>query len=392
MVERSAHIPVATVALDAIRGAGHIARRFASDSVKVGTQGYVYTYPVGWRATRKFSQGLWQQGSALNDPATPALVESALATSSPVILMVKNPGRGNHFVLGSGRRPEFVSSTSARGTYGILDPGYFARTGLFPAYSNQFRDARLCGPMGGGGGLAATTADDVAGLVFTLSGRASASITDPSGHVVAYDPNLGGYGGSIPDAVATRRYNDNDADESESVAGDGLLDVFEIPANANGTYRVIVTGDTTSDVAVSVNSYGSSGVLQSASMSSSTSAGASELFNVTYDSSSGSVTLTSGGPLAVPDRPTKTGLAARVSPNPSRGSVSVYLSLPSPGSVDVGIFDLLGRRVGTLWSGLLRAGAHQFSWKPTGGYSGGVYFLRVRFGRESHAQAFVLIK
>jgi len=66
-----------------------------------------------------------------------------------------------------------------------------------------------------------------------------------------------------------------------------------------------------------------------------------------------------------------------VYPNPVDRISTIAFSLSSNGGVDVAIYDLLGRRVGTVFSGQLVRGAHELSFDATA-YSPGVYFLRLR--------------
>jgi len=80
-------------------------------------------------------------------------------------------------------------------------------------------------------------------------------------------------------------------------------------------------------------------------------------------------------------------------PNPSRGAVRLTLELPAPTAVDVGIYDLSGRRVAQLHSGTLQTGRHPLRWSGDvdGGRAApaGVYFARVRSGLGVRTQTIV---
>jgi hypothetical protein len=51
-----------------------------------------------------------------------------------------------------------------------------------------------------------------------------------------------------------------------------------------------------------------------------------------------------------------------VSPNPFRGAATMLFSLPGTRNVDIAVFDVLGRRVRTLRSGMLGAREHRLVW------------------------------
>jgi len=77
------------------------------------------------------------------------------------------------------------------------------------------------------------------------------------------------------------------------------------------------------------------------------------------------------------------------SPNPSRGDVRLAYSLAKGASVDLGIFDLQGRRVRELVSGWHEAGAAQARWdgarKDGARVANGTYFARLRVAGEPNA-------
>jgi hypothetical protein len=83
-------------------------------------------------------------------------------------------------------------------------------------------------------------------------------------------------------------------------------------------------------------------------------------------------------PLAAPER---TAFALPPSPNPAAGHVRFSLDVSRPQRVDVSVFDVSGRRVATLHSGVLAAGRYPFTWEATGPNgrraAAGVYLIRM---------------
>ncbi len=87
--------------------------------------------------------------------------------------------------------------------------------------------------------------------------------------------------------------------------------------------------------------------------------------------------------------PKATGLA--VYPNPASGAATGALWLDAAQSVRVGVYDLLGREVAVLYNGPLRAGDHRFT-LDAGGYSGGLYVVRVAADGFSTAQRVFVVR
>jgi flagellar hook assembly protein FlgD len=83
-------------------------------------------------------------------------------------------------------------------------------------------------------------------------------------------------------------------------------------------------------------------------------------------------------------------------PNPSRGSVTLLLDLPSAGEVHAGIYDALGRRVRTLYSGALDPGAHPLSWNGLDesgrAVAAGVYLVRANAGGATAVRRIVRVE
>ena len=68
-------------------------------------------------------------------------------------------------------------------------------------------------------------------------------------------------------------------------------------------------------------------------------------------------------------------------PNPLSGETWLGFDLPGRGPVSLEIFDLSGRRVSSLASGVREAGRYQTSWRPLDAsgerIAGGLYFARL---------------
>jgi len=64
-------------------------------------------------------------------------------------------------------------------------------------------------------------------------------------------------------------------------------------------------------------------------------------------------------------------------PNPFNPSTEIAYSLPAPGEVSLGVFDILGRQVASLASGYHQAGTYTVRWDALGA-SSGVYVARIR--------------
>jgi Papain family cysteine protease/FlgD Ig-like domain len=72
-------------------------------------------------------------------------------------------------------------------------------------------------------------------------------------------------------------------------------------------------------------------------------------------------------------------------PNPFLGKTEIRLELPKPEAIDLGIYDLTGRKIYNLTQGKLMAGCHIYQWdgNNNAGNSlpGGIYFIRLKRGQ-----------
>jgi len=83
-------------------------------------------------------------------------------------------------------------------------------------------------------------------------------------------------------------------------------------------------------------------------------------------------------------------------PNPSRGPVSLALSLAHEADVDMVVMDAAGRRVRRLVSGAIAAGEHALSWDLTDErgrrVAAGVYFVRAQVGETVMTRRLAVLK
>jgi len=92
----------------------------------------------------------------------------------------------------------------------------------------------------------------------------------------------------------------------------------------------------------------------------------------------------------------RTALLKQNVPNPFNPSTEIAFELPAPGWASLEIFDILGRRVRSLFKGWSTAGIHRFTWDGTD-YQGrmsasGVYFYRLQAAGISITRKMLLLK
>ena len=78
-------------------------------------------------------------------------------------------------------------------------------------------------------------------------------------------------------------------------------------------------------------------------------------------------------------------------PNPFNASTTIRYSLADESQVTISVYDLLGRRIETLYQGRQEAGDHQVIWNADR-YPSGTYFYKVQAGEFSEARKMVLLK
>lgn len=83
-------------------------------------------------------------------------------------------------------------------------------------------------------------------------------------------------------------------------------------------------------------------------------------------------------------------------PNPFNAQTLIRYMLPEPGDVQVDIYDLLGRKINTLWNGYQSSGMKTLTWDGTDSnhndVSSGIYFYRIRANGKSETRPLSLIK
>jgi len=78
-------------------------------------------------------------------------------------------------------------------------------------------------------------------------------------------------------------------------------------------------------------------------------------------------------------------------PNPFNASTIIQYNLPAVSDVKIEIYDLLGRKVETLYNGNQPAGSHSVIWDADG-KSTGVYFYKIQAGDHTETKKMVLLK
>ena len=83
-------------------------------------------------------------------------------------------------------------------------------------------------------------------------------------------------------------------------------------------------------------------------------------------------------------------------PNPVRGEARVAFTIPVRGEVSLRVYDVAGRLVRVLWSGVMEAGRHTLTWDGTGDegwkVGAGVYFLRLEQGGKRATRKVILVR
>lgn len=109
------------------------------------------------------------------------------------------------------------------------------------------------------------------------------------------------------------------------------------------------------------------------------------------DTDGASVTVTGVGTESDPLVPRDLTLSAP-RPNPARGAVTLRWGLPQPASVDVRVYDLLGREVARLAEGVPgEAGWHETEWDARS-LASGVYVVRLQVGDEARTRRITVLR
>ncbi|UCC78621.1 MAG: T9SS type A sorting domain-containing protein, partial [Candidatus Zixiibacteriota bacterium] len=78
-------------------------------------------------------------------------------------------------------------------------------------------------------------------------------------------------------------------------------------------------------------------------------------------------------------------------PNPFNAITTIRVALPEPGQVELTIYDLIGRQIGTLLDEYRQAGIHTITFDASD-LSSGVYFYRLQAGDKEETKKMVLLK
>ena len=78
-------------------------------------------------------------------------------------------------------------------------------------------------------------------------------------------------------------------------------------------------------------------------------------------------------------------------PNPFNPSTTISFSIPNEMSVDLKVYDISGRVVGELMSGMQSQGLYEINWDASS-HASGLYFVRLVAGTEMHTQKIMLVK
>ncbi len=86
-----------------------------------------------------------------------------------------------------------------------------------------------------------------------------------------------------------------------------------------------------------------------------------------------------------------TGFDLSVFPNPFNSIAKLKIMLPISGEVEVGVYDLKGRKVTTLVKGFYSAGFHDITWDACG-FAGGCYLISATVGGREFVRKVVLVR
>ena len=84
-------------------------------------------------------------------------------------------------------------------------------------------------------------------------------------------------------------------------------------------------------------------------------------------------------------------IAIWCNPNPFNSSAEIWYRLASPGYLRLSIYNLVGQKVATLFSGMQQAGAHKVIWDAES-VTSGVYFARLESSTGSRSVKMVLLR
>jgi hypothetical protein len=90
------------------------------------------------------------------------------------------------------------------------------------------------------------------------------------------------------------------------------------------------------------------------------------------------------------------GLLGPSVPNPFTPATTIHFTVPRAGAVDLGVYNVLGRRIRTLLTGDLSAGEHSRVWDGRDDLGAeappGIYFVRITQGEATESRRLVLVR
>lgn len=78
-------------------------------------------------------------------------------------------------------------------------------------------------------------------------------------------------------------------------------------------------------------------------------------------------------------------------PNPFNSSTKVHFTLSERQNINLEVFNIYGRKLDTIYSGVCKAGEHRMKWTPDN-YSSGTYYIRMKTMDETFTQKATLAK
>jgi hypothetical protein len=78
-------------------------------------------------------------------------------------------------------------------------------------------------------------------------------------------------------------------------------------------------------------------------------------------------------------------------PNPFNGSTTLRFTLPTSGKIGIDIFNIVGQKVESLYSGVANAGEFSIAWNASR-FPSGIYFARLTFGEKAFNHRITLLK
>lgn len=116
---------------------------------------------------------------------------------------------------------------------------------------------------------------------------------------------------------------------------------------------------------------------------------------IVYHQAGGESSASEWGPTSwFKDDPVISPLAEEVTgnyPNPFNAATEIQFALPSGENVELTVYDILGRRLETLFKGYKSGGKHRIIWDASA-YPSGVYFYKLAIGGQAHVDRMIVLK